>query len=284
MCCRIEVALASGRASFFVILRRLGAAGLVVMLTCMGACRSEHTATRDGGDAHDAVNSLGMEFKKIPSGSFTMGSEVHQPAHEVTLKKDFFIGVFEVTQEQYKEVMGSNPSVFIGDNRPVESVTWAEAKVFCRQLSKLPDEVAAGRVYRLPTEAEWEYCCRAGTDSKFHCGDSPAALSQYAWLRDNSQSQTHAVGQKKANDWGLHDTNGNVWEWCDDWFGQYQDGPAIDPKNTREGRGRVARGGGWDDYEYQCQSAYRIWCEPLVRSSGLGFRVVMMESAPGKSK
>ena len=248
---------------------------LFVVCSLLTGCRDGvDTAQRDP-DAYDLVNSISMPLKQISSGTFLMGSSVHQPQHQVNLTDSFYVGVFEVTQAEFEAVMGKNPSQFVGATRPVDSVTWTEAKLFCRRLSQMPDEVAAGRKYRLPTEAEWEYCCRAGVEHKFNFGRDARHLPEYAWVRDNSKSGTHAVGTKKPNQWGLYDTNGNVWEWCHDWFGQYKAGPVDDPVGTSEGKGRVARGGGWDDYEYQCQSAYRIWCDPTLRSSGLGFRVVM---------
>lgn len=128
----------------------------------------------------------------------------------------FSLGVHEVTQSQYESVMGSNPSEFKGANNPVEAVYWDEAVAFCAKLSALPAEVAAGRAYRLPTEAEWEYACRAGTTTEYSFGDDKKELGKYAWFADNSSTTTHAVGEKLPNDWGLYDMHGNVLEWCSD--------------------------------------------------------------------
>jgi len=172
--------------------------------------------------------------------------------HEVTISKDYYLGVHEVTQAQYEKVMGTKPSYFQGDeikgsstNNPVESVSWLDAVEFCKKLSDLPEEKAAGRVYRLPTEAEWEYACRAGSKSAYSFGESSKSLGDYAWFDGNSNNQTHPVGEKKANAWGLYDMHGNVWEWCSDWYGEYPNGAVSDPVGPREGSDRVNRGGGW---------------------------------------
>jgi formylglycine-generating enzyme required for sulfatase activity len=144
-----------------------------------------------------------MQFKLLPGGTFRMGEG--GAAHQVILTKPFYLGVYEVTQTQYEWVMGTNPSHFKGQSNPVEMVTWVDAVKFCRKLTSLPEEKSAGRVYRLPTEAEWEYECRAGTATKYSFGDDYSALSTYGWFSENSDSITHPVGQKHANGWGLYD-------------------------------------------------------------------------------
>jgi formylglycine-generating enzyme required for sulfatase activity len=185
----------------------------------------------------EVTNSIGMKLRLIPAGEFMMGSpgaersDDDETQHRVTLTKPFYLGVTEVTQEQYQKVMGTNPSQFKGPQNPVEKVSCADAVEFCRKLSAMPAEKTAGHVYRLPTEAEWEYACRAGTTTSYSFGDSVLQLSEYGWLNDNSYSSTHPVGEKKPNAWGLYDMHGNVWEWCQDWHG-------ADPSGFGDGSNR----------------------------------------------
>jgi len=227
-----------------------------------------------------STNSIGMEFKLIPAGKFIMGEG--DQAHEVTLTKPFKMGVHEVTQSQYEQVMGVNPSKFKGANNPVEKVSWTEAVEFCRTLSELPAEKAAGNVYRLPTEAEWEYACRAGTTTKFSFGDDESDLGDYGWYGDNASYETHAVGGKLPNAWGLYDMHGNVWEWCQDSFGDYPSGAVTDPTGPASISDRVYRGGSWFYPAVDCRSAARIRDWPSFRfySFSFGFRVSL--SASGK--
>src|SRR5712692_6829482 len=170
-----------------------------------------------------------MKLARIPAGKFLMGSPENEPGrqanegpqHEVTITKPFHIGVYEVTQAEYEKVTGKNPSKFNkanggGPEHPVEMVSWDDAVAFCKKLSELPEEKKAGRVYRLPTEAEWEYACRAGTRTAYSFGDDASKLGEYCWYGVSAQSRTHAVGQKLPNGWGLHDMHGNVWEFTID--------------------------------------------------------------------
>ena len=245
----------------------------------------------------EITNSIGMKLVLIPKGHFMMGSpgggecpDDDETLHEVTISKDFYLGVHEVTQAQYEKVMGTNPSYFQGDeikgsssNHPVERVWWEDAVEFCKKLSDLPEEKAAGRVYRLPTEAQWEYACRAGSKTAYSFGESSKSLGDFAWFYENSNDQTHPVGQKKANAWGLYDMHGNVWEWCRDWYGDYPKGAVSDPSGPREGSDRVYRGGSWNDDAANCQSAFRFRIYPSYRCYNLGFRVALSPSGIPKS-
>ncbi|MEO2030598.1 MAG: formylglycine-generating enzyme family protein, partial [Planctomycetaceae bacterium] len=209
-------------------------------------------------------NSIGMEFKLLPSGTFRMGRGSR--GHQRTLTKSFELGVYEVTQEQYQKVMGTNPSAFKRKPNPVESVSWNDAVEFCRNLSVLPAEKSAGYVYRLPTGAEWEYGCRAGTTTEYSFGDNQSKLGEYAWYGENSGDTTHPVGQKKPNPWGIYDMHGNVWEWC-------QDEAAADPSGSVTDQ----RGGSCSDTADFCLSSIRLRIYPSnrrVRHGGRGFRVV----------
>jgi len=241
------------------------------------------------------TNGIGMKLKLIPAGEFMMGSpesEVYrlydEYQHRVRITKPFYLGVYEVTQAEYEHVMGENPSSFSsGGSRkskvfkldtsrfPVEGVIWQNAVEFLRKLSDLPEEKAAGRIYRLPTEAEWEYACRAGTTTRWHCGDNESDLAKAAWFEDNSENQTHPVGQKEPNAWGLYDMHGNVWEWCNDWYAgeYYKSSPENDPLGPTEASYRVFRGGSWDYGAGLCRSAYRFRYDPVLRADDLGFRV-----------
>jgi formylglycine-generating enzyme required for sulfatase activity len=246
------------------------------------------------------TNSLGMAFKLLPGGTFTMGDANEyddETPHQVTLTQAFELGVYEVTQEQYEAVMGTNPSHFKGPQNPVENVSWNDAVEFCRKLSAMPAEKSAGYVYRSPTEAEWEYACRAGTTTKYSFGDSDSELGDYAWYGNNSGDQqidasniwntdqdnyfdrlldnncrTHPVGEKKPNAWGLYDMHGNVWEWCQDWYGDYPSGAVTDPTGSTSGDRRVLRGGSFVDRSSAVRSAYRFLNLPDLRSLSDGFR------------
>jgi formylglycine-generating enzyme required for sulfatase activity len=217
-------------------------------------------------------NGVGMVLMPIPAGEFTMGSaetKYEQPAHKVTITKPFHMAATEVTQAQWKAVMGSNPSLIVGDDLPVESLTWEECQAFVKKLSE-----KEGRTYRLPTEAEWEYACRAGTTTRFHFGDDANALGEHAWHGANSDCQTHPVGMKKPNAWGLYDTYGNVWEWCQDGYAAYDEKAQTDPAGPDKGQ-RTFRGGAWYDEVYRCRSAFRNARHPNSRNY-FGLRVVLV--------
>ena len=234
-------------------------------------------------------NSIGMKLVSIPAGEFMMGSpdsdsnasSNEKPQHRVRITKAFYLGVYEVTQGQYRQVMGSNPSSYkeSGEPAPVEHMSWEEVQGFCRKLSALAEERAAGRQYRLPTEAEWEYACRAGSTSKYSFGDSEAEaeLGKHAWYFQNSTT-THPVGEKQPNAWGLYDMHGNVFEWCQDWFGPYEAGTTSDPKGPGSASARVQRGGCWCDLGRACRSAYRMAGRSDEESGFCGFRVAVVRS------
>jgi formylglycine-generating enzyme required for sulfatase activity len=231
------------------------------------------------------VNSVGMEFVQIQPGVFQMGSPENEPGHygnetqhKVRITKPYSLQTTEVTQAQYQRVMGSNPSFFKGDDLPVEEVYWEDANTFCKKLSELPEEKAAGRVYRLPTEAEWEYACRAGGTEAYSFGGAVASLGNYCWYHGNSGGKTHPVGQKKPNAWGLYDMHGNVWEWCADWYAVNTTGEEADPSGPASGSGRVGRGGSWSDDAGDCRSADRNRRSPGFRYYFLGFRVALVSS------
>ena len=257
---------------------------------------------KDLGVPVQIINSIGMKLVLIPPGEFEMGSpkelieeelkaHVGQhwytdylaeegPKHRVRITRPFYLGVYVVTQGEYQRVMGTNPSEFSvagkekdkiagQDTRrfPVEHVSWDEAVEFCRKLSQLPEEKAAGRTYRLPSEAEWEYACRAENAGRWCFSAEPSPFPvrilksscwrEYGWLCDNSGMTIHAVGGRRPNAWGLYDMYGNVFEWCQDWYGPeyYSKSAADDPAGPPSGSDRVIRGGAWDRTSWECRSS-----------------------------
>jgi formylglycine-generating enzyme required for sulfatase activity len=211
----------------------------------------------------------------IPGGTFQMGSNDYadtKPLHVVTLSS-FHIGKFQISQAHWLTVMGSLPNVgFRGENLPVERVSWYDVVDFCEKLSK-----QTGKKYRLPTEAEWEYACRAGSTGRYCFGDNEVLLNEYAWSYKNSHNKTHPVGQLKPNDWRLYDMHGNVWEWCQDWYNKnyYDRSPKKNPKGPSSGTYRVLRGGSWGGYtSLDCNSACRDPVVPDSQYHDVGFRVV----------
>ncbi len=237
----------------------------------------------------EITNSIGMKLVLIPKGTFMMGSpesekgrKENETQHEVTISKDYYLGVYEVTQAQYEKVIGKNPSRFQGAivgnenaDLPVENVSWHDAVEFCKKLSDLPEEKKAGRVYRLPTEAQWEYACRAGGETAYSFGESSESMCDYAWFNGNGNFQTHPVGENKANAWGLYDMHGNMGEWCSDWYGRYPKGAVSDPTGPKEGSLRVNRGGSWHYEAASCRSAVRYGNVPSYRFRNYGFRVAL---------
>ena len=223
------------------------------------------------------TNAIGMEFVLLVPGEFLMGSpegkgdaEEH-PLHKVYITKPFYLQITPVTQVQWMAVMDNNPSSFRGDDLPVNKISWQRAQDFLRRLNK-----SQKGSYRLPTEAEWEYACRAGSQTKYCFGDDRSRLGEYAWYAENSGDQTHPVAKKKANAWGLFDMHGNVNEWVQDRYDEeyYHSSPAQDPRGPSEGDIRVIRGGCYGDIPYCNRSACRLRIPSRFYSSSMGLRIV----------
>jgi formylglycine-generating enzyme required for sulfatase activity len=281
---------------------------LVFLLFLCGLCVALIAQPERGQSAPAPVprnhftNSIGMKLVRIPAGKFTMGSpagevgragDEHQ--HEVEISRSFFLGVYEVTQAQYEKVMGNNPSEFRAGGRqdarvrgldtsdfPVENVSFTDAVTFCKKLSEQLKEKQARRHYRLPTEAEWEYACRAGAKEyrTYHYGKS---ITNAQASFNGKPGRTTKVGSYKPNAWGLYDMHGNVWEWVHDWYdsGYYRTSPKKDPRGPATGSQRLGRGGGYfnDDPRY-LRSAHRGWTSATNHHDGLGFRVACDLGAP----
>jgi len=249
----------------------------------------------------EATNSLGMRFVVVPAGEFLMGSPAddaeadddERPQYRVRISQSVRLAVCETTQAEFRAVMGSNPSWFAPtgggrgevagvdtDKLPVDMVTWHEADEFCRKLAALPAERAAGRTYRLPTEAEWEYTCRAGTTTRYSTGDVLTA-AQACVLDSQSRApvRPRAVGSYAPNPFGLHDMHGNVWEWCADRYDSsaYGASLAVDPTGPEVGTGRVVRGGDYRFTAAMARSANRDFTRATRRDQGNGFRVVLLQ-------
>jgi formylglycine-generating enzyme required for sulfatase activity len=228
----------------------------------------------------DLGGGVQLEMLEIPAGKFLMGSPASEigrdngegPQYRVSVPR-FFMGRFEVTQAQWQQVMGNNPAKFKDENRPVERVSWNDAQEFCKKLSQ-----QTGRKYRLPSGAEWEYACRAGSETKYYFGDDESKLDNYAWFGKNSGNQTHPVGSFLANEFGLHDMHGNVWEWCEDvYHGNYQGAPTDGSAWVTGGvaSSRILRGGSWNFTPNLCRSAYREGFPTYHRNSDRGFRLAV---------
>ncbi|MBP1909433.1 formylglycine-generating enzyme family protein [Methanolobus bombayensis] len=255
---------------------------LAVLLLAISVTGCTDDNGNDGGESSSSssTSSLDMDFVLIEAGSFDMGTSKYaysQPVHEVRLENDYYIGKYEVTQAQWEAVMGSNPSANQGDDLPVESVSWEEVQEFIDKLN----EMEGTTKYRLPTEAEWEYAAAAGTTTLYSFGeideDEGPFLKDYAWYQENSYENTHEVGQKLPNPWGLYDVHGNVWElvqdsWVDNYGSASEDGSAVD---NGEGSLRVARGGSYSSKENALYTAYRKKQDPRDGDSAIGFRLVM---------
>ncbi len=231
----------------------------------------EEDANAPARDTEQATSDSGMEMVLIPGGRFVMGDsdEIDAPPHEVLLSP-FYMDKYLVTQAEFERVMGENPSRWKGGENPVEQVRWSDAVRYCNKRSELEglhpcydlktwqcDFEADG--YRLPTEAEWEYACRAGTKTAYYFGDDESKLADHAWFEDNAGGKPHPVGEKPANPWGLYDMHGNVWQWCNDLYqvDYYQQSPEKDPRGPETGETKVVRGGAWKFSAESCRSGYR---------------------------
>ncbi len=238
-----------------------------------GAAAPPATASIDLGDG------VAMRFVLIPAGSFVMGSpdntgeEDEWPQHKVAITRPFYLGQFEVTQAQWEKVMGGNPSEFQGAQRPVDHVSWNDCQRFLEKLA-----TRTGRTFALPTEAQWEYACRAGSTTPWSFGDRAASAGDYAWLGENSGGRTHDVGGKKPNAWGLYDMHGNVWEWCADFYEKhaYARSAPSDPPGPAQSEGHILRGGAWGEDALNVRSALRNCNGPDGAHNGIGFRCVML--------
>jgi formylglycine-generating enzyme required for sulfatase activity len=235
----------------------------------------------------DLGNNVTMRLVWVPAGAFTMGSSADEagheenegPQHEVTISRPFLIGACEVTQEQYEAVMGSNPSKYPGHGMPVENVSWDDAMEFCARVSR-----KTGRRVTLPTEAQWEYACRAGTRTRYSFGDDQDQIKRYARQGEAQEAGPAPVGSHEPNPWGLYDMYGNVWEWCADWYAPYNAGAVTDPAGPASGQGRVVRGGRWHGKAADCRSAKRSWHASDYPRGIVGFRVVLAtDEAEGES-
>jgi formylglycine-generating enzyme required for sulfatase activity len=240
----------------------------------LSGCKSEQPKVEpEAGSV--IVNSIGMKLAYIPAGAFDMGSPPDEKGrqddefqHRVKLTSPFRIGVTEVTQAQWRAVMGSVRSHFNGDKLPVEKVSWNNAVAFCQKLSE-----KEGKIYRLPTEAEWEYACRAGATGQF---SGTGTVDEMAWYEANSEERTHQVAAKKPNAWGLYDVHGNVSEWCSGYYKpDYPEGAVTDPAGPTEGKYRVIRGGSWGYFPRSSRCAARSSSPASYQLKQTGFRVVM---------
>jgi formylglycine-generating enzyme required for sulfatase activity len=271
---------------------------LALLPGCERKAPSESSKAPGAASAEKKTDS-GSETVQLPGGQFVMGDkdEVDAPPHEVVVGP-FYIDKCLVTQEQYEKVMDDNPSRWKGARNPVEGVRWSDAVKFCNARSRLEGLEPCydlqtwqcnfeANGYRLPTEAEWEYACRAGTETAFFCGNTPAQLGDYAWFDKNSGGHPQPVGQKRPNPWGLYDMCGNLWQWCNDFYqvDYYPEAPREDPRGPKEGDTRVVRGGAWKFSAQNCRSGYRYnenpgYVDVCFGYDIYGFRCVRNAPAP----
>jgi len=248
---------------------------------CCEKCAEKAKPGPQIGGTHrlDLGGGLSLELCGIPAGEFRMGSldgyDDEKPVHLVRITQPFWMGKYAVTQAQYMAVMGTNPSTHQGADKPVHNVSWKQATKFCQRLSQ-----KVGQTVRLPTEAEWEYACRAGTTTQYYHGDSEDGLATVAWYGRPHEEGPQDVGQKRPNAWGLYDMHGNVWEWCQDWYGPYPGVGGADPQGPATGSDRVVRGGSWFYDAFDCRTAFRYYYYPSLSNSLVGFRPVLPPGQP----
>ncbi|MBL8228344.1 MAG: formylglycine-generating enzyme family protein [Bryobacterales bacterium] len=251
----------------------------ILLLCCSGILAAQTPETR----SVPLTGAVTIQFVRLPAGSFVMGSDESEvgrardesPRHKVTIMRPFFIGKFEVTQEQWNAVMGGNPSVFARiegwRQLPVERVSWDDAQTFLKKLNAMQ----LGR-FRLPSEAEWEYACRAGSEKRFPWGDDAdyRQLAQHAWFYSRAEGRSHPVGSRQPNAWGLHDLSGNVWEWVADWYAPYGNGDQTDPQGPAQGTEHGIRGGSWFNEPEAQRCANRHRHPSDSRQTNIGIRLI----------
>jgi formylglycine-generating enzyme required for sulfatase activity len=257
-----------------------------VALLALAGSACTRTEDPPGQLTVDLGGGVKLEMVLIPAGEFMMGCpssdqdavDAEKPQHRVRITRPFYLGKYPVTQEQWDAVMGGQATTgddhhFKGLKNPVDTVSWQNCQEFLEQLNRRPGN--PGEKFQLPTEAQWEYACRAGSSTKYCYGDEESRLGEYAWYDDNSEHKTHPVGEKKPNAWGLYDVHGNIWQWCEDRFGggYYAKSPVDDPPGPAAGSDRALRGGAWGSYARSCRSSSRLALTPMYRDENLGFRV-----------
>ena len=275
---------------------------LTIVLLAFSGCRRVNDSAKP---AEVITTKSGVEMVVIPEGWFEMGSNNGQsdeaPAHKVWISS-FVMDKYEVPQKEFRKHQISDPSHFKDPNNPLNQMNWTDAAMYCNDrsysegLEECYDEKTwdcnfQANGYRLPTEAEWEYACRAGTQTEYSFGNNSRQLAAYAWYEGNSSKKAHEIGQKKPNPWGLYDMHGNISEWCNDWYAPdyYKNSPERDPKGPKTGKERVLRGGSWSSTTQSCRSAYRASDPSLddtcLSSDTIGFRCVRnvpVEKEPGR--
>ena len=237
-----------------------------------------HPTVSDNTISIPVKDGISIDMVRVEAGTFTMGAtaemndpyDKEKPTHRLTLTNDYYIGKYEVTQALWQTVMGNNPSKFKGDNLPVEHVSWKDCQKFLSKLNRI-----TGKMFRLPTEAEWEYAARGGNKSRGYQYSGSNNLSDVAWYDDNSGNKTHAVGTKQPNELGIYDMSGNVLEWCQDRYGKYNSSSQINPTGVNSGSNRVFRGGRGN--ARSCRSSFRFGITPRFRNKYLGLRLVLSE-------
>jgi len=288
----------------FGSLRRILPRALALGVLLLAGCEKRERGAKSAAP-RVVTTKGGVEMALLPGGWFEMGTqeneEKDEPRHKVYVSS-FCMDRYEVTQEEYEKLMGKNPSQWKGRKNPVEQIRWAEAAAYCNARSRLDGlqpaydpkswecSFEAGG-YRLPTEAEWEYACRAGTQTAYFFGEGAGELKRYAWFKDNAGRGPREAGTRPPNPWGLHDLCGNVWEWCNDFYqeGYYQESPEKDPRGPKSGKTRVLRGGCWNSRAEQCRSSYRNYEDPGYTDvcfgadvhGFVGFRCVKRQAATG---
>ena len=256
-------------------------------LALLEGCKRQAPANAPSDAQNKSKTESGAEMVRLPGGRFTMGDakEVDATPHEVVVNS-FYIDKHLVTQAEHQRVMGKNPSRWKAGANPVEQVRWSDAVRYCNARSRLKGLEPCydlqtwecnfdANGYRLPTEAEWEYACRAGTKTAYSFANSPSKLKDYAWFKDNSGSKPRPVGQKRPNAWGLYDMHGNVWEWCNDYYevDYYQQSPEENPKGPKTGETKVVRGGAWKFSADSCRSGYRYNEDPGYVDACFGYDI-----------